>query len=345
MKKGIIFEINDAFLILLTPDGQFLQTKNQGQSYQIGQEIDFIPLEKNAGKTFRFTLVSKLSSVAGKRIAAAAIVLLVLTASLFPVYQDNKVFAYMTIDNASSVELAVNKDLEVIELIPYNKQGEKIVDNLDEWKKQDLSAVSNKVLKEMEKQGIKQDEVIFSTVFEGNRNQDLDKHLNKEIEVIKEYTKDRDTQITLVSGTTEDRKQAIKQGKTTGEYKQELSQNQKDKAKAKQQKNPKAKHDIEKQQPMQNNLPNQPAPDAKENKKVNQDVEIDHPKKENPNKNKIKEKLSKPEKQKEKRQDGNSNQSNQNQKQGNVQNPKIQQQKLGFGIEKSGLIVPGLFFP
>ena len=39
-------EINKRFLTVLTPEGEFLRARNLKENYQIGQEIDFFPLEQ-----------------------------------------------------------------------------------------------------------------------------------------------------------------------------------------------------------------------------------------------------------------------------------------------------------
>ncbi|MCL6572409.1 MAG: anti-sigma factor domain-containing protein, partial [Bacillus sp. (in: Bacteria)] len=44
MKKGIVMDINDTFLTLLTPEGEFLRTKKQDHPYTIGEEIHFHPI-------------------------------------------------------------------------------------------------------------------------------------------------------------------------------------------------------------------------------------------------------------------------------------------------------------
>ena len=44
MKKGIVMEIDDAFLTLLTPEGEFLHARRQNQPYLIGEEIHFFPI-------------------------------------------------------------------------------------------------------------------------------------------------------------------------------------------------------------------------------------------------------------------------------------------------------------
>jgi hypothetical protein len=41
MKKGIVMEIDESCLTLLTPEGEFLHARRQNQPYAIGEEIHF----------------------------------------------------------------------------------------------------------------------------------------------------------------------------------------------------------------------------------------------------------------------------------------------------------------
>ncbi|MFC0273536.1 anti-sigma factor domain-containing protein [Metabacillus herbersteinensis] len=43
MKRGVVVEENDDFVTLLTPDGQFLKTRNKKGEYVLGEEITFFP--------------------------------------------------------------------------------------------------------------------------------------------------------------------------------------------------------------------------------------------------------------------------------------------------------------
>lgn len=49
--------------------------------------------------------------------------------------QNEKVYAYMSIDINPSLELGVNENLKVVELTPYNKEGRAIIEEIHGWKK------------------------------------------------------------------------------------------------------------------------------------------------------------------------------------------------------------------
>ena len=232
MKTGIILEINERFLTLLTPDGQFLRAQNQDYAYQIGEEIQFQPFVEKSRKSL--PLFSRLTSFKGKALAAAALTILVGGATLVPVYKSNQVYAYMSIDDGSSIELAVNKELQVIEITPYNKQGEKITNQITDWKKQNLATVSGQILKEMEKQGVSDGEVVISSTIKLEKDKESEQQLKEEITEVKKQAIKNETAVVVVKGTNEERQKAKEHGVTLGEFKQPAPIKKENKQKTKQ---------------------------------------------------------------------------------------------------------------
>ena len=82
-----------------------------------------------------------------------ALALMLVFISTLPFYQNNQVYAYMSIDINPSIELGVNKNYQVIELIPYNEDGKKIVNKLHDWKKKDVHDVASEIMDEIKSQG------------------------------------------------------------------------------------------------------------------------------------------------------------------------------------------------
>lgn len=228
MKKGIILEIDKRYITLLTPDGEFVRSHNQANDYQIGQEITFNPIEE---KTLNKTLFAHFTGqFKGKAMIASILTIIIIAGSLFPVYQRNRVYAYMSIDNLSSIEFAVNKDLEVIKVIPYDENGEAVLNEISNWKNQDLSTVSAKIIKEMDSQGfIDQEEIVLSTAYKDDQNQQVDSHLQEELTKLKNQIK-ADKPLTMMNATKEDRKKAEAQGITTGKLKKNNEAKKSDKA-------------------------------------------------------------------------------------------------------------------
>lgn len=209
-------EVDERFLTLLTPEGEFLKARKQKQDYLIGQEIDFSPVNEVLKKKSLFY------SLPGKAVAAAVFAIMIATASFLPNFGSNDVYAYMSIDVNPSVELAVNDELEVIKLEAYNIEGEQIISKLNNWKKQDVSIVTSQIINEIKIQGYFQnhDEVIISTVYEEKAQPKISKQLEANIEELEEEIEKANLQLTVIQGTKEERKSAQEKGITTGVLKE-----------------------------------------------------------------------------------------------------------------------------
>jgi Anti-sigma factor N-terminus len=210
VKSGIIMEINRRFLTVLTPNGEFLHVRRQDQLYQVGQEINFSTKELEK-KVVPFSMPIKVA------LTACAFVLVFI--SIIPVYQANQVYAYMSIDVNPSIELGMNENLKIVELIPYNKDGEKIVNMLSNWKRKDIDEVTLAIMNEINEQGYtkKNHEVVVSTVFVKDQHKDNNK-LQKEIKVIEKEIAKENLNVILVEASPKEREKAKEKGITTGIY-------------------------------------------------------------------------------------------------------------------------------
>ncbi|MFD2443285.1 anti-sigma factor domain-containing protein [Bacillus sp. CGMCC 1.16607] len=224
MRKGIVMEVDERFLTLLTPEGEFLRARKQKQDYLIGQEIDFFPIQEVVKKTSWYHTLSR------KSVAAAVFAIMIASAAFLPIYGDHDVYAYMSIDVNPSIELAINDELEVIHLDAYNHEGEQIISKLSKWKNQDVSVVTNEIIKEIKDQGFFQDhqEVVISTVYKEKKKENVTKKLEANIEEIEETIEKDNLHLTVIQGTKEERKAAHKIGVTTGKLKEEQSKTKKE---------------------------------------------------------------------------------------------------------------------
>ena len=244
-------EVHKRFLTILTPQGEFLRARNLKENYQIGQEIDFFPIEqRKISKRLSFSLFQPYK---GKLLVSTALALMLLMISILPFKQNNHVYAYLSIDINPSLELGVNKNCQVIELIPYNEDGEKIVSLLHDWEKKDIEDVTSEIMDVIQSQGYLKEnhEAILSTVYVNTDKQDRNKHIEKEIEQeldeVKEIVQQEDLEVTVVIGTQKDRKEAMEKGLTTGLYK-EINKNTNKKEKKKETKEEKKEIEIPIQQ-------------------------------------------------------------------------------------------------
>jgi hypothetical protein len=219
MRKGVILEINDLYLTLLTPEGEFLQTRKLQQDYQVGEEIHFFP-EISTVNRKKFNL-SFINSFKARTIALTAALMMVMTAFI-PVYQSGQVYAYMSIDVNPSIELAVSDELKVLRLTGYNPEGKEIIEELDGWKKKDAAMVAEMIIDKIEDKGFFKQEhnIVIATVHNGKVNKAVDRKLDEKISEIKKATQVENHELKVMQGTSEDRKNAKKQGLTTGVYKE-----------------------------------------------------------------------------------------------------------------------------
>jgi hypothetical protein len=222
VKKGVILEVDDRFLTLLTPEGEFLHAHKQDKQYALGEEILFSPLQVDRNRKKHLSFANKLFSL--KTLVTSAAALLLFMASLFPFNTKREVYAYMSIDVNPSLELGVNKNMEVIELNAYNSEGEEIIAGIDKWKEKDVSVITEILIDEMETQGFLEQnrEVTISTVsIEKNENK-LEEKMAEEVSEIQEVVLEENLVLTVMEATVTDRKAAKEFGMSTGKYKKEL---------------------------------------------------------------------------------------------------------------------------
>jgi hypothetical protein len=223
MKKGIIMEIDDAHLTLLTPDGEFLHSKRMDQIYSIGEEIHFFPNE-SVNNTKKFHSLKKLFRV--KTVWAAMAALLIFLGSFIPMNQDNNAYAYMSIDANPSIELGVNKKMQVIELTGFNKEGKKIISELSGWKKNNVTEVTQSILTEMKKAGFtnNNEQIIISTVRTNQLEDSVENELQKNLNEIKASVNKQKLKLTVITASKKERDEAREFGISTGKYQEDKKQ-------------------------------------------------------------------------------------------------------------------------
>lgn len=126
-KKGIVMETSEAKIIVLTPQGEFLEVPwFQRDLPPQGSEIEFdVPAKKHILPRFKFDYIIYM---------AASILLLILVSIQFLgdfLPGTNRVVAYVTIDINPSIELGINYQGKVIEATGLNVDGERILQNIN----------------------------------------------------------------------------------------------------------------------------------------------------------------------------------------------------------------------
>ncbi|MFP7295905.1 anti-sigma factor domain-containing protein [Neobacillus niacini] len=237
MKKGIVMEVDDPYITLLTPDGEFLRARKMDRHYSIGEEIDFFPVadvrrKSNILKNF-FTFRTVLMSL---------MVLIVGLGSLIPVYQSNKTYAYMSIDGSTSIEMGLNNNMEVVELKGFTKEAEKIISQLEDWKKKDASELTPIIVAELKEGGIlaQTEPVVISTVKTNELKEKAETKLQENIDKIKKSINKHPVEVKMYTTTKAELEKAQDSGVPVGSYhrsKNNSAENKQKKEKIKQIKN------------------------------------------------------------------------------------------------------------
>ncbi|MBD1380338.1 anti-sigma factor domain-containing protein [Metabacillus arenae] len=215
MNRGVVVELNDEYVTLLTPDGQFMKAKNVAGAYQLGEERTFSPLIK---KEKAFTRLFKTSSLKMGLLSAAVIFLFVFT--LLPFLSGQKVYAYMTIDINPSFELAIDQKLEVIEIVALNEDGEQMLEKLSEWKHQSLSKVVGQIVSTSRGNGYmnEDNEILLSTVVSKSDNEQFKKSLQTSIKQMESSYEKEELHVETLQSDQETREKAKSEGISTGKY-------------------------------------------------------------------------------------------------------------------------------
>lgn len=222
-------EINEQVLTLLTPEGEFLQAHKQQCSYEIGQEISFIPIMHEESAKGR--LLSFLNNFRGRAIAALASAFMVLAASFFLFLGNQQVYAYMSIDINPSIELGVNDKLQVIEITPYNEEGKKVISELDDWKKENIDIVLSKIFKNAKEEGYisSENRVVIGTVRTGEVKTTVEEKLELTMNNIEETIEKEKAVFITKEATLKEREVAKEKGVTVGKYVEKEKEEKKEK--------------------------------------------------------------------------------------------------------------------
>ncbi|AHZ15299.1 MULTISPECIES: anti-sigma-I factor RsgI family protein [Bacillus] len=216
MRRGIIVEKNKKFVTLLTPDGQFLKTKNDHRTCEIGEEITFEG-ETRMGRRASFFDFLKLRPFKLGVFTMTAIILFILI--LLPVFSDNKAYAYMTLDINPSIEMALNSKYEVIELTPLNHDAKQVISDIGDWKSSDFKEVISNIITDCSKHGYVKEskEILISTVYENTDDNTYKKGVKKQLADMTEKYKGT-YQVQSLESDMETREKAKQEGVSTGSY-------------------------------------------------------------------------------------------------------------------------------
>ncbi|OLS41887.1 anti-sigma factor domain-containing protein [Bacillus sp. MRMR6] len=214
MKKGIIMDMNNSYLTLLTSEGEFLRAHKHGNSYQIGEEIDFFPINAHQGGKVPYSLRSVIFK---RSVWVSMIALFICMSAIIPIYQSNKAYAYMSIDANSSIELGLNKRMQVVEINGFNQDTNKFISQLSDWEKTDVSDLALLIVSKLKEKGLANNgPIVISTVETEDLNSKLGAKLQANIEEIKANTES--VEVKTYIATEEDVQAARDLGIPIGQY-------------------------------------------------------------------------------------------------------------------------------
>lgn len=143
MNKGIVMELSDRHVIVMTSGGVFRKLPKDGRTCEVGEEILFAePLAARKAPP-----MAKLSGL-----VAAVVMCIVIIATMTNMTGKAEVVAYVSMDINPSVEFAIDVTEKVLDLKGLNDDGTKLIAGID-FKGKLLEAVTNDVLHKAEAQG------------------------------------------------------------------------------------------------------------------------------------------------------------------------------------------------
>lgn len=164
------------YMIVMTSDGRFHRAEKMEQA-EVGMEVHFrIAAEQKV--LYRWTQILQSNHT---KVAVIAIVFLMTLFPIFSWYGSNQSYAYMNIDINPSVELELNDQMQVIEIVPQNKEAEQIVSSMKNWEKKDASEVTFDMIQQSQEMGYvnKDNQVLIGISY---LKADFDQNYSEEIE-------------------------------------------------------------------------------------------------------------------------------------------------------------------
>jgi hypothetical protein len=225
VKKGIVMSIDEDFLTVLTPNGEFLRARKQ-EEIEIGEEISFFPV--SLPDTTRSTVWRNVKTKRNALSIISTLAAIILIITFIPMFATTKqVYAYVSIDINPSLELGVDNELEVLSIIALNEDGEKLLSQLPKWRNKHIDTVTKLIIDGSVDNGYLEQgqEVVLTTVVNDSESKDNELLLQSDLEELGEtYEKENNFVITTIESNIETREKAKQQGLSTGKLVQKERQ-------------------------------------------------------------------------------------------------------------------------
>lgn len=157
MNTGIVMEVKEKFVIVMTKNGEFLKAEKQ-ENANIGEEIKYTMYQEKRKKF----MIPKF------QIAVASILIFFLAfASFFSPFGNQEVYAMITMDINPSLELDVDKNFHVQKIKAYNSDAQSVIETLHKWEGEPLYVVADLIIESSDKKGFLKEngEIVISYNF------------------------------------------------------------------------------------------------------------------------------------------------------------------------------------
>jgi hypothetical protein len=218
MDKGIVMEINESNIIVMTSSGRFDKLPRGSRACEVGEEIVYAETVMPRFKVPPLAIASGL--------IAAMVLCFVLITGLRGTTANGEVVAYVSIDINPSVEIGIDSQEIVRDLRGINTDGVELIASLS-YQGKTLEEVTSAILDRAEQGALAKGEgdiVISSTVVQDNANindeaiaDKLRQQVNKHI-ALTHPTQVKNYEVTAFASPQEVREEAKVSGVSTGKY-------------------------------------------------------------------------------------------------------------------------------
>ncbi|MDF2722777.1 MAG: rsgI [Paenibacillus sp.] len=144
MYKGIVMEMTEADLVVLTPNGEFKKIPRSGRACQVGEEVLFTTPPFRLKKPVLSAMLS---------LTAAIVICIVMFTGLGGSFEGSRpIVAYVTLDINPSVEFGIDADNDVQVARGLNDDGISLLESVSVQGKS-LSVATEQLMKQVEQKG------------------------------------------------------------------------------------------------------------------------------------------------------------------------------------------------
>ncbi len=219
MKRGMIMKVSRRKAVILTKDGSFERVRlKKGEKPEVGQEYICPPEVCDALFQPKKGLIPSFS------LSLVAIIVFVLFAGGMP-FEQNKASAaaYVSFDINPSVEVVVDKEMNIIKVRTLNEDAQNLLDDSTDYENSSLLLFSDSLFKTLEEYGYfdtYEDLLITSSLDDDYVSPEIRERLQNSIEKLKsnKYIKNAGVILSVLETTEATRNDARKNGLSMGKF-------------------------------------------------------------------------------------------------------------------------------